>query len=76
MGGGHTGGPQAERRMLGAVLRVVVGLPVGLAVAAGVGYLVGARPGDVARYAAGVSPWLIAAGKTSAPRSAGPVAGI
>ena len=48
-----------ERRSLGAVVRFGLGLPVGLAIAVGVGYLVGARPADVARYAAGVSPWLI-----------------
>lgn len=53
--------PSASRRLSIALLRFVVGSLVGGLVAAGVGYLIGVRAADVARYAAGVSPWLILA---------------
>jgi glycosyltransferase 2 family protein len=48
------------------LLRTLLGLAAGLAVAAIAGWLLGVRPADVVRHAAGVSPWILAACVASA----------
>src|SRR6266702_2028801 len=39
--------------------RTAFGLAVGLAIATGVGYLLGVKPGEAAHHVAGASPWAI-----------------
>jgi glycosyltransferase 2 family protein len=45
--------------LAGRIARVLLGLVAGLAVAGGIGYWKGVRPDVVARYVAGVSPWVL-----------------
>src|SRR5262249_19128971 len=59
-GADHAGGLRRRRRSRGhlkTVGRTLTGLLVGLAVAAFVGYLLGVKPADAARYVAGVPLW-------------------